>query len=160
MAHLIGDYPLSRSVMAGYTAVMHVMIPISKFWVPMSVSACVCCSIFLAQSLQTQQTPPLLRGFDKVQWDRVRPEGFVPLIERKLSKHSRADVTALLGTPNQSSPAGKGMFGPYQAYYSYILNCEKSQDGVWQNGYVWDTLDVSFTPDNVVSKIEIRSHAY
>ncbi|MBS1953756.1 MAG: hypothetical protein JST89_06220 [Cyanobacteria bacterium SZAS-4] len=138
---------------------MHVAIPISKVWLPMSLAAGACCLLLFPQPLP-QRTSPLLNGFDTAKWDRERPEQFTPLIESKLSKLSRTDVATLLGPPDRSSPAGEGMFGPYQAYYSYILDCEKDKEGVRQNGYVWHELHLSFSPGNKVSKIEVRSHAY
>lgn len=156
-SHLLGVYHMVRYVMAGYDAIMHIAIPISKLWLPLSIAAGACCLIYFAQP---PQTPSLLNGFDRVKWDRERPEEFTPLIQSKLAKLSRADVSTLLGTPDKSAPAGEGMFGPYEAYYSYILNCEKDQDGVRQNGYIWHELELSFSPNNRVSKIEVRSHAY
>lgn len=139
---------------------MHIPFTCPKFSLPIALSVGAFCLILVAQPQLPQQTMGLLQGFDQAQWDRERPEKFVPFIRSKLQTHSRTEVTALLGAPDQSGDAGEGMFGPYQAYYSYILDCEKDQKGVRQNSYTWNDLEISFSPDDKVSKIEVRGHAY
>jgi hypothetical protein len=121
-----------------------------------AVIACVLvCSPYGAT--QVEQTTAWLQGFNRTEWDHGRPERACNYIKARLQHATREKVVALLGKPDQQNDAGEGMWGPYDAYYSYVLDNDPAAN---YRRYVWNTLDISFAPAGNVSKIEVRSHCY
>ena len=101
------------------------------------------------------------QGFNQAEWNHSRPERACNYIKSRLQHANRDQMLALLGKPDQQGEAGEGMWGHYDAYYSYVLdhdpNGKYPQD--W-HPYTWNTVDVSFAGNGTVSKIELRSHCY
>ncbi len=98
------------------------------------------------------------RGFDYERWREFSPQEMCPSAMEHLTRASKAEVTSLLGKPDSKNSAGEGMWGHYDEYWTYTLNSPR--DGKEHPSYVWETYDVSFAADGIVSKSEIRGHCY
>jgi len=104
-----------------------------------------------------QDSFALLQGFDRSEWQHSRPSVACNYIKQRFQKATKLEVLRTLGKPNDDHEAGEGMWGHYDAYYSYTLD---HVQGVDQCGYTWKTLDLSFSPSGTVSNIEVKSHCY
>lgn len=99
-------------------------------------------------------------GFDTAKWQKNSPKEMCAGLEKRLLGATKQEVLEILGEPDREWSEGEGLFRHYDAHVSYHLDTMRHGRPRDYRCYFWEDVDIYFSKNGQVNKIDISDHCY